>query len=107
MAHFIINVLGGVKRLFCNKKYLALLIIVILLTLYTVHKSTDEYKDRIADIKEFQKLLASQTSTEVNVINPFEKFSIDENRLDTAYLNKMAPQAAICMGLAVRRVNDK
>lgn len=60
-----------------------------------------------ANIAEFRKLLATQTSTEVSVINPFEKFSIDENRLDTAYLNKMAPQAAICMGLAIRRVNDK
>lgn len=59
------------------------------------------------NIKEFRSQLASQTSTEVSLINPFEKFKIDEKNLDSAYLNKMAPQAAICMGLAIRRVNDK
>ncbi|MFZ5570111.1 MAG: type IV pilus biogenesis protein PilM [Thermodesulfobacteriota bacterium] len=60
-----------------------------------------------ANIKEFRSLLASQTSTEVAIINPFEKLNIDEKNLDSTYLNKMAPQAAICMGLAIRRVNDK
>ncbi len=60
-----------------------------------------------ANIQEFRKLLSVQTSTDVNIINPFEKFKINESNLDTAYLNKMAPQAAICMGLAIRRVDDK
>jgi len=60
-----------------------------------------------ANIKEFRKMLAVQTSTEVSMINPFDKFQIDESHVDTAYLNKMAPQAAICLGLALRRVDDK
>ena len=60
-----------------------------------------------ANIKEFRKLLAVQTSTEVSVINPFEKFNTDNEKLDEAYLNSMGPQAAICMGLAIRRVDDK
>lgn len=60
-----------------------------------------------ANIKEFRKLLSVQTSTDVGVINPFEKFKINENQLDVAFLNKMAPQAAICLGLAIRRVDDK
>lgn len=71
MVDFVINVLGGVKRLFCNKKYLTLLIIVILFTLYSVHKSTTDYKDRIADIKEFQKLEASTFSS----IPDYDKYS--------------------------------
>ncbi len=60
-----------------------------------------------ANIKEFRNLLAVQTSSEVKIINPFEKIVIDEKNLEASYLNKMAPQAAICMGLAIRRVDDK
>lgn len=60
-----------------------------------------------ANIKEFCKLLAVQTSSEVTIINPFEKFNFDSDRFDASYLNNMAPQAAICMGLAIRRVDDK
>lgn len=60
-----------------------------------------------ANIKEFRELLAMQTSAEVNVINPFESFSIGNNQLDDAYLKQIAPQAAIAMGLALRRVDDK
>jgi len=52
-------------------------------------------------------MLSVQTSTEVKTITPFENFEINESSLDIAYLNKMAPQAAICMGLAIRRVDDK
>jgi len=60
-----------------------------------------------ANIKEFRKMLGVQTSTEVSVINSFDKFQIDESNIDTTFLNKMAPQAAICLGLALRRVDDK
>jgi type IV pilus assembly protein PilM len=60
-----------------------------------------------ANIKEFRKMLGVQTSTEVSVISSFDKFHIDESNIDTTFLNKMAPQAAICLGLALRRVDDK
>ncbi len=60
-----------------------------------------------ANIKEFCQTLAAQTSCDVSVINPFEKFNIDNDKLDTSYLDNMAPQAAICMGLAIRKVDDK
>jgi type IV pilus assembly protein PilM len=59
-----------------------------------------------AHIKEFREMLASQTSAEVLPINPFEKIAMDD-RLDSAYLNRMAPQAAIAMGLSIRKVDDK
>jgi type IV pilus assembly protein PilM len=59
-----------------------------------------------ANIKEFRELLALQSSAEVKIINPFERFEID-NHLDSDYLNQMAPQAAIAMGLAIRRLDDK
>ena len=60
-----------------------------------------------ANIKEFQELLAVETSTEVEIIDPFKNLNIDNNRLEASYLEKVAPQAAICMGLAIRRVDDK
>lgn len=59
-----------------------------------------------ANIKEFRQLLASETSAEVEIINPFNKLDVSEN-FDSSYLEKIAPQAAICMGLALRRVDDK
>jgi type IV pilus assembly protein PilM len=60
-----------------------------------------------ANIKKFLELLAAETSAEVEVINPFQNFIIDSNRFDSSYLEKIAPQAAICMGLATRKIGDK
>lgn len=59
-----------------------------------------------ANIKEFRQLLASETSAEVEIINPFNKVDVGDS-FDSSYLEKIAPQAAICMGLALRRVDDK
>jgi len=59
-----------------------------------------------AQIKEFRQLLAAETSSDVETINPFKKLHIAEH-FDPSYLEHIAPQAAICMGLALRRVDDK
>jgi type IV pilus assembly protein PilM len=32
---------------------------------------------------------------------------IDDDAFDAGYIQQIAPQAAICMGLAIRRVDDK
>ena len=58
-------------------------------------------------MKELREQLALQSSTEVKVINPFEKINITSEQLDDAYLKQLAPQAAISMGLAIRKVDDK
>ena len=60
-----------------------------------------------ANIKKFLELLAAETSAEVEVINPFQNFIVDSNRVDSSYLEQIAPQAAICMGLAARKIGDK
>lgn len=60
-----------------------------------------------AKIKAFRKLLAAETSAEVEVVNPFQAIEIDSQRFDTAYLEKIGPQSAICMGLATRKLGDK
>jgi len=59
-----------------------------------------------ANIKEFRDLLSSEISTDVEMINPFKSLEISD-RLDASYLERIAPQAAICMGLAIRKVDDK
>lgn len=59
------------------------------------------------NINEFRELLAAETSAEVKTINPFAKFHIDSERFDRSYLDRIAPQASICMGLATRKVDDK
>jgi len=60
-----------------------------------------------ANIKEFRKLLAEETATAAEIINPFGNFSVDNSRLDDSYLEQIAPQAAICMGIATRKIGDK
>ena len=60
-----------------------------------------------ANIKPFRQMLSTETSAEVETINPFHMVEIEEDTFDSAYLERVAPQAAICMGLAIRRVNDK
>ncbi len=59
-----------------------------------------------AHIKEFRQVLATETSSDVKIINPFKKLHITE-QFDPSYLEQIAPQASICMGLALRRVDDK
>ena len=59
-----------------------------------------------AKIKEFRQLLATETSSNVETINPFKKLHIAEH-FDPSYLEQIATQASICMGLALRRVDDK
>lgn len=58
------------------------------------------------NIADFRQLLAAEASAEVETINPFQNFQLDGS-LDAAYINQIAPQAAISMGLAVRRIDDK
>ncbi|MGD8368132.1 MAG: type IV pilus assembly protein PilM [Desulfobacterales bacterium] len=59
------------------------------------------------NIGEFRELLAVETSADVETINPFSGLYIDPDKFDSDYIQKMAPQAAICMGLALRKVDDK
>ena len=60
-----------------------------------------------AYIKEFRELLTVETSSEVEIINPFKNIQIDEKKFDISYLKRIAPQAAISMGLAIRKIDDK
>ncbi|MBT8341780.1 MAG: type IV pilus assembly protein PilM [Desulfatitalea sp.] len=59
------------------------------------------------NIQELRQLLAVETSAEVVTINPFNHIYLDSDKFDTEYLDKIAPQASICMGLATRKMDDK
>ncbi len=59
-----------------------------------------------ANIKKFRQILKTETEAEVEIIDPFRNFSV-VGGFTEAYLEQVAPQAAICVGLAIRRVNDK
>ncbi len=59
-----------------------------------------------ANLKQFAQQLTQEASVEVEVINPFKNFSLDGG-FDPSYLERVAPQASICMGLAMRRIDDK
>ena len=59
-----------------------------------------------ASIGEFRELLGVEASAEVEIINPFKGVYVDD-RFDPEYIKQIAPQAAIAMGLALRKVNDK
>jgi type IV pilus assembly protein PilM len=52
-------------------------------------------------------LLAVEASAEVDTINPFKGVYVDDERFEPSYMKQIGPQAAISMGLAMRRVDDK
>ena len=60
-----------------------------------------------ANIAKFRELLAAEASAEVESINPFKNVEIDKKNFDEAFIKQIAPQAAISMGLAMRKVDDK
>jgi len=60
-----------------------------------------------AKTKEYHHIISQDTGAEVETLNPFGHLSINNERIDTAHIESIAPQAAICLGLALRRVDDK
>jgi type IV pilus assembly protein PilM len=60
-----------------------------------------------ARVAEFRRMLSSETSAVVETIDPFRALEVEKGHFDEAFLEQVAPQAAICMGLAIRKVDDK
>lgn len=60
-----------------------------------------------AHIQVLHQLLARQTDTQVQNLDPFRRIRFADRGLDIEYLRSLAPQVAICMGLGIRRVDDK
>ncbi len=59
------------------------------------------------NIEKFRQLLATVTKVKVETFDPFKAFYLDKSKFDSSYIKQIAPQAAICMGLATRRADDK
>lgn len=59
-----------------------------------------------AHTKEFYNLLSQDVSAAVETIDPFGSLTINHERIDTSYLDSISHQAAICLGLSLRRVAD-
>ena len=55
----------------------------------------------------FQKYLEAHTGLPVRELNPFSGLIPNLDLFDEAYLNHMAPQACVAMGLALRSIDDK
>ena len=60
-----------------------------------------------ARIKGLDRFLAAHLGLPVSVANPFDRMRCDDDRFDAAYLQDMAPLAAVGVGLALRRRGDR
>ncbi len=55
----------------------------------------------------FQEYLQQETEIPVFEFNPFSGLMLNKNKFDQEYLNYMAPQSAVAVGLALRSIGDK
>jgi type IV pilus assembly protein PilM len=54
-----------------------------------------------------QKYLEMEAGISVEQLNPFRNLVVDFNRFDADYLDYMAPQAGVAVGLSLRSIDDK
>lgn len=75
--------------------------------------ATDDVIDRMvisggcARMKGLDRFLSNRLGLPVTVANPFQGLRYSEKLFDPDYLQDMAPVAAVSIGLALRRVNDR
>lgn len=53
------------------------------------------------------RAISQQTGLPTEIVDPFRRIQIDERAFNPAFLNDVAPQAAVVVGLACRRPGDK
>ena len=53
------------------------------------------------------RAIQQQTGLPVEIVDPFRKIQIDERAFNPGYLGDLAPQAAVVVGLALRRAGDR
>jgi type IV pilus assembly protein PilM len=75
--------------------------------------STDATISRIflcggaAKVSALQKALQEKARAQVEIMDPFARISIDEKKFDMNFLHQHAAEAAVAVGLALRRSGDK
>jgi len=60
-----------------------------------------------AHVKELREQLSQRLNVEVEVVNPFGGIDISPLKIDPAEMDVVAPQAAVAVGLALRRSGDR
>ncbi len=53
------------------------------------------------------KTIEQRVGVPVKIMNPFARISIDPKKFDEGYITEVAPQAAVAVGLALRKPGDK
>jgi type IV pilus assembly protein PilM len=53
------------------------------------------------------RAISRQTGLSTEVVDPFRRIQIDERQFNPGFLNDVAPQAAVVVGLATRRPGDR
>jgi type IV pilus assembly protein PilM len=52
-------------------------------------------------------IIEAKVGIPVEIANPFQGLQIDDKKFNIAQLNEIAPSAAVAVGLATRRVDDR
>jgi type IV pilus assembly protein PilM len=60
-----------------------------------------------AKVPALQKALEAKARTSVEVMDPFRKIAVDEHKFDVSFVSQHAAEAAVAVGLALRRPGDK
>ncbi len=60
-----------------------------------------------AKVPALQRALEEKSRTAVEVMDPFRKVNVDEHKFDMAFIQQHAAEAAVAVGLALRRPGDK
>jgi type IV pilus assembly protein PilM len=53
------------------------------------------------------KTIETRVGVPVEIMNPFKRIEVDNKRFDPAFIMDVAPQAAVAVGLALRKLGDK
>jgi type IV pilus assembly protein PilM len=60
-----------------------------------------------AKVSALQKALQEKARAQVEIMDPFAKISIDERKFDMTFLHQHSAEAAVAVGLALRKAGDK
>lgn len=60
-----------------------------------------------AKIPALFKTIETRVGVPVEILNPFKRIEIDNRKFDPAFIMDVAPQAAVAVGLALRKPGDK
>jgi len=60
-----------------------------------------------AKIPALFKIIEQRVGVPVEIINPFKSVEVDNRKFDPNFLMEIAPSAAVCVGLGLRRLGDR